>query len=87
MQVTLSDPIGQGGPYKSHVMRDPEHDDSVLCGFEPAPWMCSGWPNKAIVDLTDIQCDQAQHRKWQRQVCSNCVRILTARIGHREGRG
>ena len=87
MQVTLSDPIGQGGPYKSHVMRDPEHDESVLCGFEPPPWMRSGWPNKATVDLADIQRDQTQHRRWQRHVCGNCVRILTARIGHREGRG
>ena len=75
MQVTLSDPIGQGGPYKSHVMRDPEHDESVLCGFEPPPWMRSGWPNRTTVDLSAVTQDQARSRKWQRQVCGRCARI------------
>ena len=68
-----------GGPYKSHVMRNPEHDESVLCSFEPSPWLRSGWPNRTTVELADIKRDQAQHRKWQRHVCGNCVRILMAR--------
>lgn len=86
MQVVLSDPIGQGGPYQSHVMRDPVNE-SVLCGFQPPPWMRSGWPSRTTVELADIKRDQAQHRKWQRRVCGNCARILMARIGREEGRG
>ena len=87
MQIVLSDPIGKGGPYKSHVMRGPEHDESVLCGFEPPPWMRSGWPNRATVELADIERDHAQRRSWQRHVCSNCVRILMARTNRQQGRG
>lgn len=85
MQVVLSDPIGQGGPYKSHVMRDPEHDESVLCGFQPPPWMKIGWPNRATVDLSAVTQDQTHSRKWQRQVCGRCARIAIKRAAQMAG--
>jgi hypothetical protein len=73
-EVTLSDPIGKGGPYKSHIMRDPEHDESVLCGFEPPPWM-SLWPTPTAIDLSVVKADQAQLRRRNQQVCERCIRI------------
>lgn len=87
MQIVLSDPIGEGGPYKSHIMSGSERDESVLCGFEPPPWMRSGWPNRATVELADIERDQSQRRDWQRHVCGNCARIAIARTkNEKEGR-
>lgn len=85
MQVTLSDPIGQSGPYKSHIMRNPEHNDSVLCGFQPPPWMRIGWPQKTTVDLAEIKHDQSQRREWQRQVCGRCARIAIKRAAQMAG--